>query len=450
MATTFKSKDEIIAQINFVDYALSNGYKIDKEKTSQNWIVLENPTLKDKILVKSKANTYSNVNNDRDKGDIISFVCNRLSGGITVDKSNEAFYKSLVKLNEFFGNYINQAKSEEIIDKDKFLRKKETLSSLQNKEWNHKPIQDYSYLTEERKINPEILKLPYFKDRLFNTYFSLPNGHIITNSAFGKYTDEKLVGLEVRNKTIKSIMGDHDGVFYTNTQDMKKIDGVFYAESGIDVASYIELLHNNPNFDKTKNYLFLSFSGNLYESKMENIINQLSKLPLAQDCKFISLTDNDFDKAESKKPGKNYDMLFTASLINKFCTPVDFTSNDLYYDFTFTKKEDLNKEALNGLFNKQSDLIDLQYKADERFGKYMIIKENESNINIKFPKSINLIESHFKDFLSLLKMERLYIPHKPANRNDWNEELQIKKGFLPEKKKEQPKIEKVKSYGRKF
>jgi hypothetical protein len=80
----------------------------------------------------------------------------------------------------------------------------------------------------------------------------------------------------------------------------------------------------------------------------------------------------------------------------------------------------------------------------------MIIKENDSNFNIKFPKSINLIESHFKDFLSILKMERLYIPHKPANRNDWNEELQIKKGFIPEKKKEQPKIEKVKSYGRKF
>lgn len=110
MATTFKSKDEIIAQINFVDYALSNGYKIDKEKSTQNWIRLDNPTTKDRILVKAKANTYSNVDDDRDKGDIISFVGNRISGSVSVDKSNEAFYKSLVKLNEFLGTILTREK----------------------------------------------------------------------------------------------------------------------------------------------------------------------------------------------------------------------------------------------------------------------------------------------------------------------------------------------------
>lgn len=450
MATTFKSKDEIITQINFVDYALSNGYKIDKEKSSQNWIRLDNPTTKDRILVKSKANTYSNVDNDRDKGDIISFVGNRISGSVSVDKSNEAFYKSLIKLNEYFGNYINQGKSEAILDKDRFLKKKETLHSLQNKEWNHKPIEDYSFLTNERNINLNTLKLPLFEDKLFNTYFRLDNGHIITNVAFGLSSGQELKGLEVRNTKQKSILGDHENAFFTNTKGMNKIDGVFYGESAIDIASYIELLYANPNFDRSKNYCFLSFSGNLYESKMKNIIDEISKLPLAPDCKFVSLTDNDFDKLEYKKPGKNYDMLFTVSLINKFITPVEFTSNDTFYNLAFTKKEDLNIENIKLVFEQQGNNIDKNFTIDNRFGKYVVVKENEASITLNIPKSIDLIQTNFKELIKELKAERLYIPHKPVHSNDWNEELQRKKGITEEKKKELPKLEKVRSYGRKF
>ncbi|GAA6773948.1 hypothetical protein [Flavobacterium sp. CGRL2] len=435
MATTFKSKDEIIAQINFVEYALSNGYKIDKEKSTQNWMRLDNPITKDRILVKAKANTYSNVDNDSDKGDIISFVGNRISGSVSVDKSNEAFYKSLVKLNEFFGNYINQGKSEAILDKDKYLQKKETLHSLQNKEWNHKPIEDYSFLTNERNISLNTLKLPLFEDKLFNTYFRLDNGHIITNVAFGLSSGEELKGLEVRNSKQKSILGDHENAFFTNTKGMNKIDGVFYGESGIDIASYIELLYANPSFDRSKNYCFLSFSGNLYDSKMKNIIEEISKLPLTPDCKFVSLTDNDFDKLESKKPGKNYDVLFTASLINKFITPVEFTSNDTFYNFTFTKKEDLNTENVKSVFEQQANNIDKNFTADNRFGKYVVVKENETSITLNIPKSIDLVQTNFKEFIKELKAERLYIPHKPVHSNDWNEELQRRKGITAEKKK---------------
>lgn len=450
MATTFKSKDEIIAQIDFVDYALSNGYKIDKVKTTQNWIKLENPTTKDRILVKAKANTYSNVDNDRDKGDIISFVGNRISGTVSVDKSNEAFYKSLVKLNEFFGNYINQGKSEAILDKDKYLKKKETLHSLQDKAWNHKPIEDYSFLTNERKISLNVLKLPLFEDKIFNTYFRLDNGHIITNVAFGLSSGEELKGLEVRNSKQKSILGDHENAFFTNTKGMDKIDGVFYGESGIDVASYIELLYANPSFDRSKNYCFLSFSGNLYDSKIKNIIDQISTLPLIPDCKFVSITDNDFDKLESKKPGKNYDVLFTASLVNKFITPVEFTSNDTFYNFTFTKKEDLNIENIRSVFEQQANNIDNNFTAENRFGKYVVVKENEASITLNIPKSIDLDQTNFKELLKELKAERLYIPHKPVHSNDWNEELQRRKDITAEKKKEMPKLDKVKSYGRKI
>jgi hypothetical protein len=450
MATTFKSKDEILEQVNLVDYALSKGYQVDKAKSTINWLRLDNTTTGDRILVQSKTNTYSNIDNDQDKGDTIRFVCNRVTGSVIPDRSNESFYQALITLNKYFGNYINEEKNSAVIDKNKFLKKKETLSSLQDKEWNHKPIEDYSYFVNERKISLEILKLPYFEDKLFNTYFSLPNGHIITNFAFGKYIDDNLKGLEVRNKTIKSIIGDHDGVFYTNTKKMDSIDGVFYAESGIDIASYIEILYSNPAFDRNKNYCFLSFSGNLYESKMDNIIKEISNLPLTKECKFISLTDNDFDKVEEKKSGKNYDILFTASLINTFVTPVEFTTNDTFYNFSFTKKEDIDLEKIKEIIEQQAENIDKKYTADNRFGKYVVIKENEAAVVINIPKSVDLKETFFFEFLKEINAERMYIPHKPSLSNDWNEELKRKKNIIEEKKKDKQVIEKVKSYARKI
>lgn len=421
MATTFKSKDDIKAEVPLVDYALLNGYSINKEKTSQNWVLLKNESTGDRVMIKTKENLYYNLDYDQDRGDVLQFVGNRLNGGLNVDKSNQAFHGALVKLNNFLGNYLNQDKKSVILDKEKYFRKKETLSSLQNQEWNHKPIEDYKFFTNERGIDINILKLPYFEDRLFNTYFSLPNGHILTNYAFGKYTDDKLVGLEVRNTKQKQIIGDHDGVFITNTKGMKNIQAVFYTESGIDLASYVELVYSNPKFDRSKDYCFISFSGNLYQSKMDNIIKELDKLPLAKDCKFISLTDNDLDKAENKKPGKNYDVLFTAALIDKHITPLTFSANDTYFNFDFSKKEDLNLPAIKSIFETQALKIDETYSADQRFGKYVILKESENGVNIKIPKSIDLKQTNFLEFLQELKAERLLIQHKPDPKIDWNE-----------------------------
>lgn len=429
MRNNFKSKEDIRQEVNIVDYALLNGYLIDKEGTTTNWVKLINETTSDKILVKTKNNLYSNLGNDGDRGDILQFVANRLNGSLNIDKSNEAFYAALLELNKYLGNTVNQS-NPILADKEKYFRKKETLLSVQDKEWNHKPIENFNYLTRERGIDLNTLKLPLFEGKLFNTYFSLGNGHIITNTAFGKTINNKLVGLEVRNKTIKSILGNHDGVFYTNVDKTRKIDGVFYAESVIDIASYIELLYNNPSFEKNKNYCFVSFSGNLYESKLNNIINDLEKMQLADNCKFISLTDNDSDKIESKKAGKIYDVLLTATLINKFISPLNYDVNDTFFKFTFTKKDDLNIENIKSVFEKQAAAIDKEFDLNNRFGKYVVLKENVNSLEINIPKGIDLKQSYFQEFLESIKASRLYIPHKPKGGNDWNEELKRKKNII--------------------
>lgn len=452
MRSSFKSKDDIKAEVKIIDYALLNGYKIDKDKSTQHWVKMNNESTGDRILVDNNKKLYSNIDHETDKGDIIQFVSNRLNGSLSVDKSHESFYKALVEINKFLGNNLNTDKKAILKDKDNFFLKKEKLAALQSTEWNHQPITDYSYLTDQRGIDIDVLKGVLFEDKLFNTYFRLPSGHLITNYAFGKYTDDKLVGLEVRNNTIKSIIGDHDGVFYTNTKNMSKIDGVFYAESGIDLASCIELLYKSPKFDKTKNYCFLSFSGNLYDSKLNNIIGDLDRLPLTKETIFISLTDNDFDKEENKRPGKIYDVMFTAALINKHVTPLIFTSNDTFFNYSFPDKKEIEIDKLKETISEQNALIDEKYSAAERYGKYVILKESEKEITIHIPKAIPLQQALFQEILSTFNAKRLYIPHKPKTTNDWNEELKKIKGILPaEKKKEIIKLtDNNKKHGVKF
>ena len=453
MRPNFKSKDEIKAEVNIVDYALIHGYVIDKEKSTQNWVKMLNENTGDRILIKPKTGLYNNVDYPNDKGDILQFVANRITGNLNVDKSNETFYKTLLEINKYLGNHMNALNKKIINEKDKFFTKKEKLSSLQNSQWNHKPIEDYSYLTNERGINIDLLKGPLFEGKLFNTYFRLSNDHIITNYAFGKYTKNELVGLEVRNKTIKTIMGDHDGVFYTNTKNMDRIDGVFYAESGIDLASCIELLQATPNFDQSKNYCFLSFSGNLYESKMNNIIEDLKQLPITDNTKFISLTDNDFDKEENKKPGKIYDVLFTASLINEFKTPLAYSENETFFNYTFEKKgSSINIEKLQTVVESQNQAIEQLFDADHRYGKYLILKENEDKVTLHIPKNITLENAYFNSILKAIDAERFYIAHKPKLTNDWNEELQRRKGIIKEEKKNLnlTQINKPKSHARRI
>lgn len=444
MGNTFKSKSDIKEEVNLLDYVLLNGYLIDKVKSTPAWVKLHNDAIGDTIMIMPKKNMYYNLDGSLDKGDVLQFVANRINNSVSIDNSNESFYKTMVKLNAHLGHHQNENNNDILKNKSNFFKKKETLSSLQDKEWNHLPIVNFKYLTQERGIDLNVLKLPLFEGRLFNTYFHLPNGHIITNSAFGKYKKEELVGLEVRNSTIKTIIGDHDGVFYTNTKGMKNIEAVFYAESGIDLASYIEILYSNPNFDKSRNCCFLSFSGNLYESKMKTIIDKLHSFPLNDNCKFISLTDNDFDKEESKKPGKNYDVEFSVALINSYITPLLLETNDLFYNLSFTDKETINIEAIKEIIYNQNELVDQLFTADERYGKYAVLKNSEEKLIINLPKSLPLDKNSFIDIISCLNAKRLYIPHKPLKTNDWNEELKKRKKLEPVKRKEKEIIGEIK------
>jgi len=433
-----KTPIELKSIINLVDYAIIKGYRIDKAKSTNNWIKLKDD-FGDSIVVDTKKQTYFNSGNDSDKGDLIQFQANRLSSIVKVDKTKEAFYESLKILNQTVGNYEEIKNNPTIKDKDKYLEKKEKLVAIQNKEWNHVPIENSSFLSEERSIDLKTILHPTFKDTIFNTYFRLDNGHLITNTAFGKFKNGELVGLEVRNKGLKNIVGDDAAIFISNVEHGNKINRVFYSESAIDALSCFELLSNNPNFKVENNdYCFISFGGNLYESKLNNFRNELDNLKVDRNTKFISITDNDLDKVESKKEGKKYDVMVTKTLLEKFYPGVVLNlDNSQYYELTvsdivFKAKLEI---AAPEIISKQNADVENNFSSDERFGKYTMIKKDENQIKILFSKDLPLtnndkndvkINNGFKDIINIVN-PNMYISHKSKSK-DWNEDLQnIKK-----------------------
>lgn len=450
-----KKADEIVNEIDLVDYAITKGYLIDKAKSTNKWVKLNNNG--DSIIVNTQTKKYYNPNNDKDKGDVIQFEANRMnSASISIDDTKEGFYAALKKMNENLGIFKEMSKSPLIIEKNKFLEKKETLHSLQNTEWNHKPIENVTFLKETRAIDPEILKHKIFENRLFNTYFRLPNSHIITNTGFGKFKNNELVGLEVRNTGLKNIMGDHDGLFITNTKDMEKINYVFYGESAIDIISYFEILNKNPNFKIEKNdFCFMSIGGNLYESKLNVFLKELDNIGVDKNTKFISITDNDFDKEEAKKEGKKYDVMITAALLQKYYNVGQINlDNPVYYELKFNPEDFKEKENLiSEVINEQNNFVDINFSSEDKFGKYAMVKKDQESVSLLFPKCLSLKENGFEKTISKYS-NNLYIPHKSKGK-DWNDDLQnfkkkienIKENYSKNIEQNNEKLDKNKNYG---
>lgn len=433
--SNFKDKYQLKESISIMDYAVYLGYKIDKQKSSSVFIKMENTSNGDRILIglkrgNNKEDLYKSLNDDNERGDILQFCQNRISGSVSFDKSKEGFYKTMVELNKFLGVYLSPKYKEQRDKNINFLEKKKRLFKSQNKNFNRIPIEDYSYFVNERKISKDTLLHPIFKDRLFNSFFVHENGHIFTNYAFGKYKKGELVGLEVRNKSLKSIVEDHEGIFITNTSGMDSIDVMFYCESGIDVASYFELLLKNVNYDPSKNYCLLSTGGFTYDKKMEVIMDTLTREPITNKTKFISITDND-------SKGNYYDYHFTAELLNKYHTPLDFEKlQQNFYVYTFKDSEFIKNHTRGfiNIINQHNKEVDKQYTADERYGKYVIYKELGTTFQIQFPITLNPTKGCFRDLMNSCNADRYYIPHK-AKKDDWNQSLKHYKANIENKGK---------------
>lgn len=425
MASNYLSKDEILSQLNLSDYLVSQGYEMDKKKSSSRYLKFKNPSTGDRVLIDTKKDIskqlYYNLDYNNDRGDLISFVQNRISGVLNVDKSKEAFYKAFTFLNEYIGgNYISQY-SEEIKKTQKRIKDKKDIKEVALTDHNHKAIDDYSYLTKSRKISLNTLKDDMFKDRLFNTYFKLKNEHVFTNWGYGKYENNKLVGMEVRNNNFQSILGKHEAVFSSNPKFKdKEIDCVFISESAHDVLAHYEILKSNPKFDDNRNIIYFSLGGNLYKEKLESLLNEYDHYKISSRTNFVSITDND-------KAGNEYDLTLAFAHLSKFNRKIEVekqsletTMNPHFYVLKFeSNKDDKLYSELQKTIEKENERIN-----SNAYGENHIIKKKDDKIELFLTKQTKANGIFFKELLTNFNADNLLITHKvPGKNNDWNDYL---------------------------
>lgn len=309
-----KTFAEFRAEIPIIDFAINNGYRLDKNK-GLKWPVLRCKYNDDVIIIvnplKPANQGYFNPDDDSDKGTLINFIKNRL-GTLFIQDSNISEIKNI---NRILYDYLK-------IDHPGHLSKD---IRIQLKEKERKPFSPEELLPltsidylRSRYLSKETLLAPIFQNRIHN----YKSGHYI-NIAF-PYWDAsgKIIGIEERNSGFKFFL---EGSLLTNaawySNFPAKLENVAMFESAIDALSYYQLR-------KSSNTFYIAFGGSLSDGQMELAKNILSNYQIPKNARFLCCFDND-------KSGTRY-----ANKMKTF-----FASREVKEDFPQSK--DFNKDLEN-------------------------------------------------------------------------------------------------------
>ncbi|BCD61143.1 MULTISPECIES: toprim domain-containing protein [unclassified Nitratiruptor] len=319
------------------------GYQIDKTKSSKNYRVMKNDQ-GDRVIIYKKGDRYLyfNPQNDQDRGDVYNFFANR---GIRDYKQIADIIKNanrnieIPKLQEAIHSYnIDKA-----IDKwNKYRAKKEN---------------DYSYLTDKRLIDKNILKA------YIDSIKSDNEGNIIVPLYL---TAEQLLNdrnIELKDKNAllvcgydrrlkertenqpKSYINGKKGIAILQPQNPQNIKRIVIAESYIDGLSYIELKQLDP-----KEVAIISTQGQINQNTIEAIKAYVQAIDQKAKVSEIDLLF-DFDKA-----GMEY-----ADRIKKA-----LNDQRVFEDFSYSDYKDWNEQLVK---RKLTDLV--------KRGKIEAIKDEE-------------------------------------------------------------------------
>ena len=256
---------------------------------------------KDRIVLQMAREpvTYFNRNDSQDKGLFFMYLMKR----------NINFYKAVQAGLEIVNglDYIENTPIE--VRSSKAVRK-----SLEEN-FNIVPLRNSNYLRLQRGISKTTLNSPIFKGRIYNAYPTVENGYQFANIAFPKYDLEDhpqnyilynktyWSSRDNRIKKFRLVLNQKDH-FLFHSNPIKKPSKIIVAESGIDLLSYHELHGGADNF-------YVSFSGNLYQKKLQFFV-QLTKPYLKENTvTIISIMDNDIK-------GFEFDLKLFTSLMNRY------------------------------------------------------------------------------------------------------------------------------------
>lgn len=253
-------------QINLSFFSASYGFKLIKNESSKNCLVMKGDF--DKLIITRQVNghfIYFNVNDSDDNGTIIDFIQKRTGLNIgQIRKLLREYLNRPLIIPAFYEIMpINHDTSEVI------------------KAWNlAKSCEFYPYLTERRLIKKSVVSL-------FSDTVKLDKRN---NTLFAHHDKNGLCGFEIKNNCFTGFYGAK-GLWCKRLDQnwaigKRRIEGILFFEGTIDALSYFQLYEAFIDF----NALFVSFAGSWSERQAQIIQNLLEKQKQAL---VIIATDSD-------------------------------------------------------------------------------------------------------------------------------------------------------------
>ena len=228
-------------QIDLVDYAEQQGYQINKQKSSNTFVVMRKGEGDVVIIYKNdytNRHEFFNPNDGNDKGTVIDFQKVRSNGDW-----KEVFYK----IDSYLGNIaVNKPYVK--------LNPTPTREQAIQHEFKFQPFTNLVYL-KSRGLTEETIYSPEFKNRIFNNTLKDKDGNVFVNTVFPLKNETGTISTIVRNETYNKIDQKRiDASWITCTKHKEgETQRLVIMESPIDGLSFHQLMP--PQTDEKRVYL---------------------------------------------------------------------------------------------------------------------------------------------------------------------------------------------------
>ena len=241
---TSRDWEFIKQQIDLVDYAEQQGYQINKQKSSNTFVVMRKGEGDVVIIYKNdhtNRHEFFNPNDGNDKGTVIDFQKVRSNGDW-----KEVFYK----IDSYLGNTPTNYKPYVKLDRTSPPTREQAIQH----EFKFQPLTNLVYL-KSRGLTEETISSPEFKNRIFNNTLKDKDGNVFVNVVFPLKNETGTISAIVRNETYNKIDQKRiDASWITNTKHKEgDTQRLVIMESPIDGLSFHQLMP--PQNDEKRVYL---------------------------------------------------------------------------------------------------------------------------------------------------------------------------------------------------
>lgn len=430
---------DFIRDINLQEYVASAGYKYMPKKSTPKWKVYSNEVTDDVITIFRHSDSgnlcYKNLREASDKGNIVNFVMNRLSGFVRPNTNKDDYIRVAEILKEYLNIYqvsssvrLPLARNEEPV-MEKPIEDKFDFSQFNSQKITS--VQSVEYLIN-RGIDKNVYSAPIFSDRvvLVNPVWEMTEGRSRNVDSeprvgFPLTYEDRVVGLEIRypdRKLFAQHTNREQGMWYSNFRKNATVLGV--GESPIDCMSHYAL----SNDSYKKNLCYLATMGQPSNCHYDIVLDYIKRYEIK---KVLLINDND-------EAGQFFNVRFICNVLKRLIqisiTPPclgRFEFEMSMSDYTQAKCRTFMKTIATYNDNVNADDTTVQeeakclFKNNDKEIKCLYSLENRV-FSLSMPYLAEPIGLLCK-FLISLNLTEFKLCVQQSEGKDWNEDLKNKK-----------------------